>query len=127
MTDNRRLTEDYLSVPKATYVGHQKIGFNVRSLGPTDSAIGQREVRRIEVKGRQKGAPIPMMTNEWLKARQLAATYWLYAVWDPNEPGVKPVIVKDPAHALEHAVRERLASREYGVPAQALPGLGTVI
>jgi superfamily II DNA or RNA helicase len=88
-----------------TDVGRQKIGFDLRSLSPADPATGRREVRRIEVKGRAKGAPIRMTTNEWLKARQLASTYWLYVVWDPNEPGAKPVIVKDPANALDHAAR----------------------
>jgi superfamily II DNA or RNA helicase len=103
-----------------TDVGRQKIGFDVRSLGPADPATGRREVRRIEVKGRAKGAPIRMTTNEWLKARQLAATYWLYVVWDPNEAGVKPVIVKDPAHALERAVRENALTRDLEIPAKAV-------
>ena len=103
-----------------TDVGRQKIGFDIRSLGPADPATGQREVRRIEVKGRAKGAPIRMTTNEWLKARQLASTYWLYVVWDPNEPGAKPVIVKDPASTLEHAAREMAATRYYELPAQGI-------
>jgi Protein NO VEIN, C-terminal len=92
-----------------TDVGRQKIGFDIRSLGPVDAATGRREVRRIEVKGRAKSAPIRMTTNEWLKARQLASTYWLYVVWDPGEPGAEPVIVKNPANRLEHAIRESQA------------------
>jgi superfamily II DNA or RNA helicase len=103
-----------------TDVGRQKIGFDIRSLGPADPATGQRDVRRIEVKGRVKGAPIRMTTNEWLKARQLASTYWLYVVWSPNEPDAKPVIVKDPANALEHAAREIAATRFFEISALAI-------
>ena len=61
-------------------VGHQKIGFDVRSLTPPDPQTGYRDpvigVRRIEVKGRKRGQPIRLTTNEWFKARQLGDTYW---------------------------------------------------
>ena len=33
------------------------------------------DVRRIEVKGRKRGQPIRLTTNEWFKARQLGDTY----------------------------------------------------
>ena len=43
-------------------VGHQKIGFDVRSLGPADPQTGYRDpvegIRRIEVKGRTRGFSI---------------------------------------------------------------------
>jgi SNF2 family DNA or RNA helicase len=103
-----------------TDVSLQKIGFDIRSLGPPDTATGQREVRRIEVKGRVHGAPIRLTTNEWLKARQLATTYWLYVVWDPRAGGAAPIIVRDPAHALEHAAREIAATRFYEIGAAAI-------
>ncbi len=103
-----------------TDVSQQKIGFDIRSLGPPDSATGQREVRRIEVKGRVRGAPIRLTTNEWLKARQLGPTYWLYVVWDPKAEGATPTIVRDPAHTLEHAAREIAATRYYEVSADAV-------
>jgi len=103
-----------------TDVSQQKIGFDIRSLGPPDEATGQREVRRIEVKGRVRGAPIRLTTNEWLKARQLGPTYWLYVVWNPKEPGAQPTLVQDPAHVLEHAVREVAATRYYEVSASAV-------
>ena len=97
-------------------------GFDIRSLGPSDPATGRRRVRRIEVKGRARGQPVRMTTNEWLKARQLGETYWLYVVWDPHEPEAEPVCVQDPAHALEHAVREVQVVAGYEVPAEAIVG-----
>ncbi len=59
-------------------VGHMKIGFDIRSISAPDPATGQYHVRRIEVKGRERGQPIRLTTNEWYKATQLAETYWLY-------------------------------------------------
>jgi len=60
-------------------VGHLKIGFDIRSLGPAESQTGYRDpvsgVRRIEVKGRQKGQPIRLTTNEWYKAQQLGDSF----------------------------------------------------
>jgi hypothetical protein len=62
-------------------VGHLKIGFDVRSLGPADSQTGYRDpvegIRRIEVKGRTRGQAIRLTTNEWYKATQLGDSYWL--------------------------------------------------
>jgi hypothetical protein len=43
---------------------HDRCGFDIRSLGPADPATGQRPVRRIEVKGRQRGQPVRLTTNE---------------------------------------------------------------
>jgi hypothetical protein len=95
-------------------------GFDIRSLGPADPATGHRRVRRIEVKGRAGGQPVRLTVNEWLKARQLGETYWLYVVWDPVEPGAEPVCVPDPAHTLEHAAREVRVLSGYEVPAEAV-------
>ena len=71
-------------------VGHLKIGFDVRSLGPADPQTGYRDpmegIRRIEVKGRTRGYSIRLTTNEWYKATQLGDSYWLYVVWD-RSPG----------------------------------------
>ncbi|MBZ5687062.1 MAG: DUF3883 domain-containing protein [Acidobacteriia bacterium] len=50
-------------------VGHLKIGFDIRSIGPADPQTGYRDpvtgIRRIEVKGRRRGQPIRLTTNEW--------------------------------------------------------------
>ncbi len=78
-------------------VGHLKIGFDIRSLGPADPQTGYRDpvtsLRRIEVKGRKRGQTIRLTTNEWYKAIQLGDSYWLYVVWDPlGKPD------SDPAH-----------------------------
>lgn len=96
---------------------HDRCGFDIRSLGPVDPATGQRPVRRIEVKGRVRGQPIRLTTNEWLKARQLAESYYLYVVWNPREIGAGPKIVQDPGHTLENVAREVRAISGYELPA----------
>ena len=106
-------------------VGHLKIGFDVRSIGPADSQTGYRDpvegIRRIEVKGRTRGYPIRLTTNEWYKAAQLGDSYWLYVVWDPlNNPDPLPLIIRNPVKHLDHVKREVIAARHYDIPAQAI-------
>ena len=106
-------------------VGHLKIGFDVRSLAPPDPQTGGRDpadgVRRIEVKGRRRGQPVRLTTNEWYKAQQLGDTYWLYVVWDPlDDPDPAPLRVRNPAARLDHAKREVVAARYYDLPAAAV-------
>ena len=110
-------------------VGHLKIGFDVRSLGPADPQTGYRDpvtgLRRIEVKGRTRGQPIRLTTNEWYKATQLGDTYWLYVVWDPlNNPSPEPLRIQNPAKHLDHAKREVVAARYYDIPADAVEQAG---
>jgi superfamily II DNA or RNA helicase len=104
-------------------VGHQKIGFDVRSLGPTDPQTGYRDpvtgIRRIEVKGRTRGHTIRLTTNEWNKAAQLGDSYWLYVVWDPlANPDPEPVKICNPVKHLDHAKREVV--RHFDIPADAI-------
>ena len=106
-------------------VGHLKIGFDVRSLAPPDPQTGYRDpvagVRRIEVKGRKRGQPVRLTTNEWYKARQLGDTYWLYVVWDPlDDPDPVPLMVRNPAEHLNYAKKEVTAARYYDLPAEAV-------
>jgi superfamily II DNA or RNA helicase len=106
-------------------VGHLKIGFDVRSLGPADTQTGYRDpvegIRRIEVKGRTRGHPIRLTTNEWYKAAQLGDSYWLYVVWDPlGTPDPLPLIIRNPVKHLDYAKREVIAARHYDIPAQAI-------
>ena len=106
-------------------VGHQKIGFDVRSLAPPNPQTGYRDpvtgVRRIEVKGRKRGLPVRLTTNEWYKARQLGDTYWLYVVWDPlDDPDPIPLMVRNPAKHLDYAKKEVVAARYYDLPAEAV-------
>ncbi len=106
-------------------VGHLKIGFDVRSMGPADTQTGYRDpvegIRRIEVKGRTRGYPIRLTTNEWYKAAQLGDSYWLYVVWDPlGTPDPLPLIIRNPVKHLDHAKREVIAARHYDIPAQAI-------
>ena len=105
-------------------VGHLKIGFDVRSLGPADDK-GYRDpvtsIRRIEVKGRRRGQPIRLTTNEWYKAAQLGDSYWLYVVWDPlNKPDAEPLRIQNPVKHLDHAKREVVAARYFDIPAEAV-------
>jgi superfamily II DNA or RNA helicase len=106
-------------------VGHLKIGFDIRSLGPADPQSGYRDpltsVRRIEVKGRKRGATIRLTTNEWYKAVQLGDSYWLYVVWDPlGKPDAEPLRIQNPAKYLEHAKKEIVAARFFDIPAAAI-------
>ena len=106
-------------------VGRLKIGFDVRSLAPPDAQTGYRDpvtgVRRIEVKGRRRGLPVRLTTNEWYKAQQLGDTYWLYVVWDPlDNPDPMPLMIKNPAKQLDYAKKEVVAARYYDIPANAV-------
>ena len=106
-------------------VGHLKIGFDIRSLAPADPQTGYFDpvagVRRIEVKGRRRGRPVRLTTNEWYKAQQLGDSYWLYVVWDPlDHPDAVPLMIRNPAKHLDYAKREVVAARYYDVPASAV-------
>jgi hypothetical protein len=106
-------------------VGHLKIGFDIRSLAPANPETGYRDpvvgVRRIEVKGRRRGQPIRLTTNEWYKAQQLGDSYWLYVVWDPLDgPGPLPLIIQNPAKHLDHVKREVVAARYFDISADSL-------
>ena len=108
-----------------TRVGHQKIGFDIRSIGPPDPNTGICEVRRIEVKGRARGQPVRLTTNEWYNATQLKDTYWLYVVWDPLSDDSELKIIHNPAKALDHAKKEVQATRFYDIPADAIEQAAT--
>jgi hypothetical protein len=106
-------------------VGHLKIGFDVRSLGPADPQSGYRDpvegIRRIEAKGRTRGQAIRLTTNEWYKATQLGDSYWLYVVWDPlGQPDPEPLLIRNPVKYLDHAKREVVAARYFDIPAEAI-------
>jgi len=112
-------------------VGHLKLGFDIRSLGPADPQTGYRDpvlgIRRIEVKGRTRGQAIRLTTNEWYKATQLGDTYWLYVVWDPlKNPDAEPLRIQNPAKHLDHAKREVVAARYYDIPAEAIESAGNL-
>jgi len=96
-------------------VSNYKIGFDIRSLSPPESKTGYREVRRIEVKGRRKGENIRLTVNEWLKAKQLKDTYWLYVVWNPTEPDYEIVTIQNPASKLEYAAKEIRSISHYEI------------
>ena len=106
-------------------VGHLKLGFDIRSLGPADPQIGYRDpaegIRRIEVKGRTRGQSVRLTTNEWYKATQLGDSYWLYVVWDPLiEATAEPLLIRNPVRQLDYCKREIIAARYYDIPADAI-------
>jgi hypothetical protein len=106
-------------------VGHLKIGFDIRSQAPPDPQTGYRDpmrgIRRIEVKGRRRGQPIRLTTNEWYKGAQLGDSYWLYVVWDPlGKPNPVPVMIQNPVKHLDHAKKEVIAARYFDIPAEAV-------
>ena len=104
-------------------VGHLKLGFDIRAHKIADEATGEVFVKRIEVKGRLRGQPVRLTTNEWYKAQQLAETYWLYVVWSPLGDSPELVRIHNPAVKLDHAKREIIAARFYEIPAEAIDQL----
>jgi len=105
-------------------VGHLKLGFDIRAHRIADEATGAVLVKRVEVKGRQRGQPVRLTANEWYKAQQLEETYWLYVVWDPLSASPELVRIQNPAARLDHAKREIVAARYYEIPAEAIMDAG---
>jgi superfamily II DNA or RNA helicase len=101
-------------------VGHLKLGFDIRAHKIADEATGEVFVKRVEVKGRLRGQPVRLTTNEWYKAQQLAETYWLYVVWGPLGDSPELVCIHNPVAKLDHAKREIVAARFYEIPADAV-------
>jgi len=101
-------------------VGHLKLGFDIRAHRIADEATGEVFVKRVEVKGRLRGQPVRLTTNEWYKAAQLADTYWLYVVWNPLGDSPELVRIHNPVAKLDHAKREIVAARFYEIPADAV-------
>ena len=106
-------------------VGHLKLGFDIRAHRIADEATGEVFVKRVEVKGRLRGQPVRLTTNEWYKAAQLAETYWLYVVWDPLGDSPEVVSIHNPVAKLDHAKREIVAARFYEIPAEAVMSAAT--
>ena len=86
-------------------------GFDLLSVTPA----GDR--RAIEVKGRARTGDIELSENEWAKACNLRAGYWLYAVYDCATPRPQLVRVRDPFGKL--LVRSRELSA-YSIPASSV-------
>jgi len=114
------LIEEGFPAEQVVRVGWQKIGFDIRAHRVRDVVTGELEVKRVEVKGRTRGQPVRLTTNEWYKAQQLSETYWLYVVWDPL--GTRPELmrVQNPGDRLDHAKREIVTARMFEIPADAI-------
>lgn len=75
-------------------------GFDLRSVGPPDE-LGQRPLRRIEVKGRAAtNEPVVLTPNEWLQANRHGDSYWLYVVWGCKTGRLELLPIQNPVHAL---------------------------
>jgi len=118
------LREEGFPEDRIERVGHLKLGFDIRAHRVRDEATGEVSVKRIEVKGRMRGQPVRLTTNEWYKAQQLAETYWLYVVWDPLGKTPELVRIQNPAVRLDHAKREIVAARLFEIPAEAVQAVG---
>jgi ATP-dependent helicase YprA (DUF1998 family) len=114
------LKEEGFPEDRIERVGHLKLGFDVRAHRIADDATGEALVKRVEVKGRMRGQPVRLTTNEWYKAQQLAETYGLYVVWDPLGKNPELVRIQNPAVRLDHAKREIVAARFFEIPAKAV-------
>ncbi|HIQ20659.1 MAG TPA: DUF3883 domain-containing protein, partial [Planctomycetes bacterium] len=114
------LVEEGFPEDRIERVGHLKLGFDIRAHRILDASTGEVYVKRIEVKGRMRGQPVRLTTNEWYKAQQLAETYWLYVVWDPLGKNPELVRIQNPAARLDHAKREIVAARFFEIPAEAV-------
>ena len=86
-------------------------GFDLLSLRP------EAQRRSIEVKGRAGSGSVEMSDNEWAKACNLRADYWLYVVYDCATPRPRLVRVRDPFAKL--LVRSR-ASIAYTITPSAV-------
>jgi len=117
------LKEEGFPEDRIERVGHLRLGFDIRAHRILDEATGEVFVKRIEVKGRARGQPVRLTTNEWYKAQQLAETYWLYVVWDPLGPTPEIVKIQNPAKRLDHAKREIVAARFFEIPAEAITAI----
>ena len=74
-------------------VSDQGRGYDLLSRGPAG------QIRYIEVKGRAGEGAVELSANEWLKAEQLGADYWLYIV--TSALGDRDLhLVQDPARRL---------------------------
>jgi hypothetical protein len=105
-------------------VSREKVGFDIRSLSKPEPMTGKRDVRRIEVKGRQRGEPVRLTENEWRKAKQLRDTYWLYVVWNPREKDQELVLITDPANTLGAYVKEVKSISHYEITADTIMRFG---
>ncbi|MGQ9592678.1 MAG: protein NO VEIN domain-containing protein, partial [Planctomycetota bacterium] len=118
------LKEEGFPEDRIECVGHLKLGFDLRAQRIVDEATGDVLVKRVEVKGRMRGQPVRLTTNEWYKAQQLAETYWLYVVWDPLGKSPELVRIQNPAVRLDHAKREIVAARFFEIPAETVMAVG---
>jgi hypothetical protein len=114
------LTQEGFTSDRIQRIGHLKRGFDLRAHRVIDTATGEIEVRRVEVKGRAPGQAIRLTVNEWYKAQQLAETYWLYVVWDPLGESPELVYIQNPAARLDHVKREIISGRYFEIPPEAV-------
>ncbi|RMH08644.1 MAG: DUF3883 domain-containing protein [Nitrospirae bacterium] len=114
------IEEGFFPEDRIERVGDMKLGFDIRAHRIVDSSTGEIHIKRIEVKGRIRGQPVRLTTNEWYKAQQLADTYWIYVGWELLGENPEIVKIQNPACTLDHAKREIVAARFFEIPAEAV-------
>ena|GEM_PF-2986832 len=62
--------------------------------------------------------------NEWLKAKQLKETHWLYVVWNPTEPNYELITISDPANKLEYTAKEIKTISNYEIDGKEIDKFG---
>lgn len=75
-------------------VAKENLGFDVRSVDE------QGNFRYIEVKARAGVGSVALTTNEWFKAQHLGDDFYLYVIWNAEDPNAKPLIIRNPAKNL---------------------------
>jgi len=78
---------------EAEDVSEENLGFDIRS-------HDKGEIRRIEVKGRARMGSVRLSSNEWMQAKQLGESFWLYIVVNcATKPQL--YVLQDPAAKLK--------------------------
>lgn len=114
------LREEGYPEDRIELVGHLKLGFGIRAHRVIDEMTGEVHFKRIGVRGRTRGQPVRLTTNEWCKAQQLSGTFWLYTVWCSLGESSELVRINNPAARLDHAKREIVAARFFEIPVEVV-------
>lgn len=106
-------------VPVEVWKRHDGCGFDLRSVGPEKD--GQREIRRIEVKGRAPAVGEVVLTpNERRIAERHGDSYWLYVVWGATSSAPRLKCIRNPVATLGAGLEEVLEVRYHRAAADAL-------
>lgn len=104
---------------------HDGSGFDIRSVSEPDEN-DQRDVRRIEVKGRAaENQPVELTPNEWVQAGRHGDSYWLYVVWNAKSEAPRLLRIQNPAESLKGKAEELVVVKGWRVSADAILAAAT--